>query len=118
MIIFVFLIVMSFSFFIYYKTKYFRTKLPMQRAYLSGKSSISLGVFVALFGLNQLCLFHTTVTYIVAAIFIIVGGWSIYGGVRMYKYYESTKKYQNSPKGVLNTIYRNQRLKQKRFGIR
>jgi hypothetical protein len=85
--IFVFLIVMSFSFFIYYKTKYFRTKLPMQRAYLSGKSSISLGVFVALFGLNQLFLFHTTVTYIVAAIFILVGGWSIYGGVRMYKYY-------------------------------
>ena len=35
----------------------------------------------------------------------------------MYKYYESTKKYQNSPKGVLNTIYRNQLLRQKRFGI-
>lgn len=87
MIIFVFLIVMSFSFFIYYKTKYFRTKLPMQRAYLTGKSSISLGVFVALFGLNQLFLFHTTVTYIVAFIFIIIGGSSIWGGIKMYKHY-------------------------------
>ena len=87
MIIFVFLIVMSFSFFIYYKTKYFRTKLPMQRAYLTGKSSISLGLFVALFGINQLFLFHTTVTYIIAAIFIIIGGLSVYGGLKMYKHY-------------------------------
>ena len=36
----------------------------------------------------------------------------------MYKYYKSTKKYQNSPKGVLNIIYRNQLLRQKRFGIK
>lgn len=36
----------------------------------------------------------------------------------MYKYYESTKKYQKTPKGVLNTIYRNQLLKQKRHGIK
>ena len=36
----------------------------------------------------------------------------------MYKYYESTLKYQRTPKGVLNTIYRNQLLRQKRFGIK
>lgn len=36
----------------------------------------------------------------------------------MYKYYESTKKYQRTPKGVLNTIYRNQKTKQKRKGIK
>ena len=36
----------------------------------------------------------------------------------MYKYYESTKKYQKTPKGVLNTIYRNQLTKQKRKGIK
>lgn len=36
----------------------------------------------------------------------------------MYKYYENTKKYQKTPKGVLNTIYRNQLTKQKRKGIK
>lgn len=36
----------------------------------------------------------------------------------MYKYYESTKKYQKTPKGVLNTIYRNQLLRQKRRNIK
>ena len=36
----------------------------------------------------------------------------------MYKYYENTKKYQKTPKGVLNTIYRNQLTKQKRSGVK
>ena len=36
----------------------------------------------------------------------------------MDKYYESTKKYLKTPKGVLNIIYRNQLLKQKRRGIK
>lgn len=36
----------------------------------------------------------------------------------MYKYYKSTKKYQRTPKGVLNTIYRNQLTKQTRKGIK
>lgn len=36
----------------------------------------------------------------------------------MYKYYENTKRYQKTLKGVLNTIYRNQLLRQKRFGIK
>ena len=90
--LFVFLIVTSFSFFLYYKTKYFRTKLPMQRAYLTSKSSVSLGTFVALFGVNQLFLFDTTVTYIVAAVFIIIGGMSVYNGIKMYKYYAPLAK--------------------------
>lgn len=36
----------------------------------------------------------------------------------MYKYYENIKKYQKTPKWVLNTIYRNQLLRQKRHGIK
>lgn len=36
----------------------------------------------------------------------------------MYKYYENTKKYQKTPKGVLNTIYRNQLTKQKRNSVK
>ena len=36
----------------------------------------------------------------------------------MYKYYERKKKKKKTPKGVLNTIYRNQLTKQKRKGIK
>lgn len=85
--IFVLLIVLSFVFYIFYKIKYVRSKRPAERKWLSAKSSIALGLFVGLFGLNQVFLFQTTITYIVAAIFIIIGSMSIWSGVKAYKYY-------------------------------
>jgi amino acid transporter len=85
--IFVLLIVLSFAFYIFYKIKYVRSKRPAERKWLSAKSSIALGLFVALFGINQLFLFQSTVTYIVGAIFIVIGLLSIWGGVKAYKFY-------------------------------
>lgn len=85
--IFVLLIVLSFVFYIFYKIKYVRSKRPAERKWLSAKSSIALGLFVGLFGLNQLFLFQTTITYIVAAIFIIIGSMSVWSGVKAYKFY-------------------------------
>jgi succinate-acetate transporter protein len=81
------LIVLSFMFYIFYKVKYVRSRRPAEKKWLSAKSSIALGLFVALFGVNQLFLFHTTVTYIVAAVFIVIGSLSIWGGIKSYKYY-------------------------------
>lgn len=85
--ILVLLIVLSFVFYIFYKIKYIRSRRPAERKWLSAKSSIALGVFVALFGLNQLFLFQTIVTYIVGAIFIIIGSISVWGGIKAYKFY-------------------------------
>lgn len=85
--VFVILIVIAFSFYIFYKIKSIRTKLPMEKKWISGKSSIALGSFVFFFGLNQLFLFQTTMTYIVAAVFIIIGLLSILGGVKVYKHF-------------------------------
>ncbi|ONK24418.1 hypothetical protein BLX87_04540 [Bacillus sp. VT-16-64] len=83
----VFFIVLSFSFYLYYKIKYVRSRRPMERKLLSGKSSMALGLFVALFGINQLFLFNTTVTYIVATVFIIIGGLSTWAGFRSYRHH-------------------------------
>lgn len=85
--IFVLLIVLSFVFYIFYKIKYVRSKRPAERKWLSAKSSIALGLFVALFGINQLFLFQTTITYIVGAIFIVMGSLSVWGGIKAYKFY-------------------------------
>lgn len=85
--ILVVLIIFSLVFYIFYKAKYFRTKLPAEKKWISAKSSIALGSFVALFGINQLFLFQSTVTYIVAAVFIILGLINILGGVKAYKYF-------------------------------
>lgn len=85
--ILVIIIMMSFSFYIFYKIKTVRTKRPAEKKWLSAKSSIALGLFVTLFGINQLFLYDTTTTYIVAAAFIIVGVLSIYGGIKAYKFF-------------------------------
>lgn len=81
------LIVLSLGVYLFYKIKSVRTRMPMEKKWISGKSSIALGAFVALFGINQLFLFHTTITYIIAAVFIFVGLFSIWGGYKMYKFY-------------------------------
>jgi uncharacterized membrane protein HdeD (DUF308 family) len=85
--IFVPVIVVSFVFYIFYKVKYVRSTKPAERQWLSAKSRIALGLFVGLFGLNQLFLFQTTITYIVAAIFIIIGAMSVWAGFKAYKHF-------------------------------
>ena len=85
--ILLFFIVISFVFYLFYKTKYIRSRRPAQRQWLSAKSSVALGLFVCLFGVNQLFLFPSTVTYIVAAIFILIGGYNVFGGIKAYKFY-------------------------------
>lgn len=72
--ILVFLIIVSIVFYLYYKTKQFRTNLPIHSNWYKSLASTSLGVLVAAFGLNQMLLFQTTVTYIIAALFILLGG--------------------------------------------
>jgi amino acid transporter len=83
----VFFIILSLVLYFFYKTKYFRSQKPVEKKWLAAKSSIALGVFVGLFGINQLFLFSTTVTYIVSSIFIIIGFLSAINGFKRYRYY-------------------------------
>lgn len=87
MLVFAVLIVISLMFYFFYKVRLFRTHLPMEKKWLSAKSSIALGLFVALFGVNQLFMYQTKTTYVVAAIFIMIGALSILGGFKAYKFY-------------------------------
>ncbi|PLR79507.1 hypothetical protein CVD25_15230 [Bacillus canaveralius] len=83
----VILIVISLSFYVFYKLKFFRCNRPLEKQWISGKSRIALGAFVALFGINQLFLSGSTVSYIVGAVFIVVGGLSIWAGYKTYQFY-------------------------------
>ena len=85
--ILVFLIVLSLSFYVFYKIKQIRTKMPMEKRMRSGQSSMTLGLFVFLFGLNLLFLFSSIVSYIVAAIFILIGGANAIRGFKYYRYH-------------------------------
>lgn len=87
LIVLVILIGLAFLFYLFYKMKQFRSKRPAERKWHSSKASISLGFFVLLFGINQLFLFKTTTTYVVSAIFIVIGAINIIGGYKLFKYY-------------------------------
>ena len=75
----VLLIILSLTFYVFYKIKFVRSRLPMEKKYLSGKSGIALGLFVGLFGINQLFLHPSTITYIIGGIFILLGFFSVWG---------------------------------------
>ncbi|MDQ0245892.1 putative membrane-anchored protein [Bacillus fengqiuensis] len=85
--IFVIFIIFSISFYLYFKIKYFRTKQPMEKQWISAKSSIALGAFVLLFGINQYFIYQSTLSLVIGLIFIAMGAGSIWAGVRAYKYY-------------------------------
>ncbi|CEG23233.1 hypothetical protein BN1080_02182 [Planococcus massiliensis] len=73
MIVLVGMIIISFVFYFYYKTKQFRATLPIRRKWYASIASVALGSFVLFFGINQLFVFQSIVTYIISGIFIILG---------------------------------------------
>ncbi|HEY2419788.1 MAG TPA: YtpI family protein [Neobacillus sp.] len=87
MSVLVILIVLSFAFYLFYKTKYIRSNRPVEKKWLAAKSNIALGMFICLFGINSLFVSQTTITYIVGAIFIIYGGAFTWVGFKKYKHY-------------------------------
>lgn len=85
--ILVILFMFSLAFYVFYKAKYFRTQRPAEKKWISAKSSIALGLFVALFGLNQFFIHQTTVGYIVGTVFLVLGAFNVFGGIKSYKFY-------------------------------
>lgn len=85
--IFVFFIVSSLAFYIFYKIQYVRSNRPMERKWLSAKSSMMLGLFVGLFGINSLFVQESAVAYIIAAIFILLGFSSVWYGFKAYRHF-------------------------------
>lgn len=84
----VLLIILSLTFYVFYKIKFVRCRLPMEKKYLSGKSGIALGLFVGLFGINQLFLHPSTITYIIGGIFILLGFFSVWAGIKSLRYFK------------------------------
>ncbi|MFK2824652.1 YtpI family protein [Bacillus sp. B190/17] len=83
----VFIIVLSFVFYILYKVQYVRSRRPMEKKWLSAKSSMALGLFVGCFGLNTLFIHQTTTSYIVAALFLLIGFASLWVGFKAYRHF-------------------------------
>src|SRR6185312_14778353 len=90
--IFVFLIIASAVFYFYFKTRQFRTRqvFPIRKKMYASMSGASLGGLLFFFGINQLILFNGLATYVVAALFIILGA---YVGIFNYRAFRHYKRF-------------------------
>ncbi|QPC47217.1 YtpI family protein [Mangrovibacillus cuniculi] len=83
--IFAFLIILSFFAYIMYKVRTIRATLPYTKLYWSSKASISLGLTMFLFGVNQLFVRITTVSVFISLLFILVGVFSAFYAFKRLK---------------------------------
>ncbi|MCH4827005.1 MAG: YtpI family protein [Planococcus sp. (in: firmicutes)] len=91
MLIFVILIILSFVVYFYNKTKQFRTRtvLPIRKKWYAARASMALGSFVTFFGINQLFVFQSILTYIISSVFIILGLALVYYNFKASKHYHA-----------------------------
>lgn len=85
--VFVFLIVLSFLLYFYFKVKQLRSDYPIAKKWHANRALVTLGSLLFFFGLNQLSLFPSTLTYVISALFIALGLFS------MVHYYKAAKHY-------------------------
>ncbi|WP_438311475.1 YtpI family protein [Sporosarcina sp. FA9] len=88
-LIFVFFIIVSAVFYLYFKTRQIRTTymLPIRKKMYGGMAGASLGVLLISFGLNQFTLDAGITRYIIAAVFIPLGLYVSVYNFRSYKHY-------------------------------
>ncbi|MGC4376105.1 YtpI family protein [Fictibacillus sp. Mic-4] len=84
--VFVILIVISFSLYIFFKAKEFRTKAPFEKRWVGSKGKIALGCFLFSFGLNQLSMLEGRIQLWVAIIFSLYGLVMMIFGYKMYRH--------------------------------
>lgn len=85
-IIFIAFITISFIAYFYYKTKQFRSTLPIRTKWYKAKAGVALGLFLIFFGINAVIIYQSAVSYIVAIIFFLVGAFEAYNNFKRAKH--------------------------------
>lgn len=107
-----------FAMFIYYfylKTKQFHTSrvFPIRKKMYKSLAGIPLGLLLVFFALNQLVLFDGIVTYLVAALFIIVG---VVTAVYNYNAFQHYKQFVDEEADLNKDLYEEALKKAKKRG--
>ncbi|HWL25320.1 MAG TPA: YtpI family protein [Ureibacillus sp.] len=71
-------IVIAFAVYFYYKTKQFRSTLPIRKKWYKAKAGVALGVFLIAFGINAVVIHQSIISYIICAVFVVVGIMQVY----------------------------------------
>ena len=85
--VFVAFIVVSLVFYLYLKVKQFRSEYPIAKKWHANRAHVALGSLLFFFGLNQIFIFPSTLTYIVSGLFILLGLLSMVHSYKAAKHY-------------------------------
>ncbi len=81
------IIVIAFVFFLFNKVKQLRAKEPLVNRIYQSKASLSLGMFMAAFGLNFIVGYRSILELFIGIIFTIIGAYNAYHGYKAYLHY-------------------------------
>lgn len=78
--------------FVYYKVAILKTKDSLTQRYFNAKSRICLGAFVFFFGINQYVAISIKVILAISIIFVILGAYQMYDGIKETRHYRKEWK--------------------------
>jgi uncharacterized membrane protein len=73
--------------YIYFKVRILNLKDPRYMQFTNAKARISLGLFIALFGINQYLFYKTTLSLFIGIIFILIGFIQVQYGIKLYRFF-------------------------------
>ncbi|SDM89670.1 YtpI-like protein [Fictibacillus solisalsi] len=85
--LFVILVVVSLSFYIFYKVKEVRSRAVYEKNWIGSKAKMALGLFLLSFGLNEFTMVEDKIQLWIAIIFSVYGLFLLVTGYKMYKHF-------------------------------
>jgi uncharacterized integral membrane protein len=81
-------VVVSAVLYIYYKVMILKSKDTLTQKYFNGKARLCLGAFILLFGINQYFYYESTLSIVIGAIFVLLGGMHAVRGFNEARHYQ------------------------------
>ncbi|MEH7452512.1 MULTISPECIES: YtpI family protein [Bacillaceae] len=88
------IVIISFLFFLFYVTKFFFTSELLTKKIAGSRARLTFGLFLLLYGINQIVAKLELITICVGIIFILFGAANLYRGYLQNKHYKAIENKQ------------------------
>ncbi|UPM55110.1 YtpI family protein [Gottfriedia acidiceleris] len=88
------IVIISFLFFLFYVTKFFFTSELLTKKIAGSRARLTFGLFLLLYGINQMVAKLELITICVGIIFILFGAANLYRGYLQNKHYKAIENKQ------------------------
>lgn len=88
------IVIISFLFFLFYVTKFFFTSELLTKKIAGSRARLTFGLFLLLYGINQIISKLDMLTIIIGIVFVIFGIANLYRGYLQNKHYKAIESKQ------------------------